>query len=183
MLGVPDQDLRQSTHRILHEIIDAKDIPHELGYAGPVDLTTTAKLELLHPFDADSINLHDKDINNDSLVLKVTYGDVHILFTGDIGRKVELKLVGLGKDLGAQIIKVPHHGSKSSSSVPFLDAVQPQYAVFSMGRRNRYRHPHPDIVERYRERGCRVLRTDRHGAIRLRTDGKRCWITHHVDEQ
>lgn len=181
VLGVPDQDLAQATHRILHKIVDAKNIPHTLGYAGPVDLTATAKLELLHPFDAASIDLRDGDINNDSLVLKVTYGDVQILFTGDIGRKVELKLIEFGKDLGAQIIKVPHHGSKSSSSVAFLDAVQPEYAIFSAGQRNRYRHPHPDIIERYRERGCRVLRTDWHGAIRLRTDGQRCWITHHVE--
>ena len=58
---------------ILHEIVDAKGIPHELGYAGSIDLTSTVRLELLHPFDAASTNLHDKDFNNDSLVLKLTY--------------------------------------------------------------------------------------------------------------
>ena len=182
VLGVPHQDLSKSTHRILHEIVDAKDIPHELGYAGSIDLTSTAQLELLHPFDAASTNLHDKDFNNDSLVLKLTYGDVRILFTGDIGRKVELQLVESGKDLRAGIIKVPHHGSKTSSSAEFLDAVRPQYAIFSLGQRNRYRFPSEMVVERYRERGCRILRTDRLGAIRLRTDGRRCWVTHHVEE-
>ncbi len=182
-LGIPHQDLSKSTHQILHEIVDAKDIPHELGYAGTVDLTSTAKLELLHPFDVASTNLHDRDVNNDSLVLKLTYGDMRILFTGDIGRKVELKLVESGTDLGAEIVKVPHHGSKTSSSAEFLDAVRPRYAVFSLGQRNRYRFPSEMVVERYRERGCRILRTDQLGAIRFRTDGQRCWITHHVEEQ
>ena len=183
VLGVPHQDLSKSTHQILHELVDAKDIPHELGYAGTVDLTSTTKLELLHPFDANSTNLHDKDINNDSLVLKLTYGDMRILFTGDIGRKVELKLVESAADLAAEIVKVPHHGSKTSSSAKFLDAVRPQYAIFSLGQRNRYRFPSEAVVNRYRERGCEILRTDQLGAIRLRTDGRRCWITHHVEEQ
>ena len=183
VLGIPHQDLSKSTHQILHEIIDAKDIPHELGYAGTVDLTATAKLELLHPFDVASTNLHDRDVNNDSLVLKLTYGDVRILFTGDIGRKVELKLVESGEDLRAEIVKVPHHGSKTSSSAEFLDAVRPRYAIFSLGQRNRYRFPAEMVVERYRERECRILRTDQLGAIRLRTDGRRCWVTHHVEAQ
>ncbi len=183
VLGVPHQDLSKSTHQILHEIIDAKDIPHELGYAGTVDLTSTAKLELLHPFDVASTNLHDRDVNNDSLVLTVTYGDLRILFTGDIGRKVELELIESGVDLRAEILKVPHHGSKTSSSAEFLDAVRPRYAIFSLGQRNRYRFPSEEVVERYRERGCRILRTDQLGALRFRTDGRRCWVTHHVGEQ
>ena len=183
MLGVPHQDLSKSTHRILHQIVHAKGIPHELGYAGTIDLTSTARLELLHPFDAASTDLYDKDVNNDSLVLKLTYGDVRILFTGDIGRKVELDLIESRVDLAAEIIKVPHHGSKTSSSAEFLDVVRPQYAIFSLGQRNRYRFPSEAVVERYRERGCRILRTDQLGAVRLLTDGRRCWITHYVEER
>ena len=183
VLGVPHQDLSKSTHQILHEIVHAKDIPHELGYAGPVDLTATVRLKLLHPFAAASTDLHDKDVNNDSLVLKLTYRDVRILFTGDIGRKVELQLIESGKDLRAEVLKVPHHGSKTSSSDEFLDAVRPRYAIFSLGQRNRYRFPSKVVIERYRERGCRILRADRLGAIRLRTDGRRCWVTHHVEER
>ena len=183
VLGVPHQDLSKLTHQILHNIIDAKGIPHQLGSAGTVNLTSTARLELLHPFDAASTDLHDEDVNNDSLVLKLTYGDVRILFTGDIERKVELQLVESEKDLRAHIVKVPHHGSKTSSSAEFLDAVRPEYAVFSIGQGNRYRFPSKMVVERYRERGCRILRTDWLGAIRLRTDGRRCWVTHHVGER
>ena len=80
VLGVPHLDLPPTTHRVLHELIDEKGIPHELGYAGDIDLTPTAKLELLHPFDEASTNLTDRDINDDSLVLKLSYGEVDILF-------------------------------------------------------------------------------------------------------
>ena len=183
VLGVPHQDLFLPTHLSLHYIVDTKGIPHALGYAGTVDLTATAKLELLHPFDAASTNLHDTDVNNDSLVLKLTYGDVRILFTGDIQRKTELRLIESGEDLRAEIVKVPHHGSNTSSSAEFLDAVRPQYAIFSLGQRNRYRFPSEAVLERYRERGSRILRTDQLGAIRFLTDGRRCWVTYHVEER
>ena len=182
VLGVPHQDLLLPTHLSLHHIVDTKGIPHALGSAGPINLTSTARLELLHPFDEASINLNDEDVNNDSLVLKLTYGDLRILFTGDIERKAELGLIESGQDLQAEIVKVPHHGSKTSSSAEFLNAVRPQYAIFSLGQRNRYRFPSEAVLKRYRERGCRVLRTDQLGAIRLQTDGQRCWITHYVEE-
>ncbi len=181
VLGVPHLDLSPPTHRIVHKIVDKQGIPHELGYAGEIDLTSTARLELLHPFNEAATNLMDKDVNNDSLVLKMTYGDVRVLFTGDIEQEAELKLVESGHDLRAEIIKVPHHGGKTSSSVALLDAVRPQYAIFSLGERNRYGFPSEMVVNRYRERGCRVPRTDQLGAIRLLTDGRRCWITHHIE--
>ena len=182
-LGVPHQDLStsqpiaSSTRLLMRRVFPMNSVT-----LGRLDLTSTAKLELLHPFDAASTDLHDRDVNNDSLVLKLTYGDVRILFTGDIGRKVELKLVESGKDLRAEIVKVPHHGSKTSSSPEFLDAVRPQYAIFSLGQRNRYRFPSKAVVERYRERGCHILR-DRIGWVLsdCGTDGRRCWITHHVE--
>ncbi len=178
VLGVPHRDLPPPTHQALHEIIDAKGIPHEHGYAGVIDLTSTARLELLQPLDEASTNLMDADVNDDSLVLKITYGGVRILFTGDIERGAEERLITSGRDPRAEIIKVPHHGSKTSSSAEFLDAVRPGYAIFSLGERNKFNFPSEEVVVRYRERGCRVLRTDQLGAIRLRTDGRRCWITH-----
>jgi competence protein ComEC len=177
-LGVPHRDLPAPTHQSLHEIIDLKGIPHELGYAGAIDLTPTARIDLLHPLNEASINLMDGDVNNDSLVVKITYGDFRILFTGDIEQSAEEALIASGHDLRAEVIKVPHHGSQTSSSVALIDAVHPQYAVFSLGERNKFNFPSERVVNRYRERGCRVLRTDELGAIRLRTDGRRCWLTH-----
>jgi competence protein ComEC len=179
VLGVPHESLPPLTHRHLHQIVDTKGIPHVLGDAGKIQLTPTAQLALLHPLDETSVNLMDEDTNNDSLVLKMTYGSVRVLFTGDIKRETELALISNGYDLRAEFLKVPHHGSETSSSSEFLEAVRPQEAIFSVGTRNRYGFPSEKVVNRYQKWGCRVLRTDKLGAIRLRTDGRRCWITHY----
>ena len=181
VLGVPHLDIRSLTHRVLHDLIDEKGIPHELGYAGNINLTSTAKLELLHPFDEASTNLRDRDINDDSLVLKLSYGEVDILFTGDIERAAELRLAESGMDLHAEILKVPHHGSKTSSSPEFLSLVRPKFGIFSLSARNPYKFPPRQILRRYRNFRCKVLRTDELGAIQLKTDGSRCWITHHAN--
>ena len=176
MLGISDMPIDSQTHRRLYAIVKARNIPYSFPYAGEIEFTSTATLNLLHPIDAASTNLLDTDKNDDSLVIKITYGEVDILFTGDIGKNAEFRLIASGRDLRSEILKVPHHGSRTSSSAPFLDAVQPRYAIFSLGQGNRYRFPHADVVERYRARGCPMLRTDVAGAITLRTDGIRCWI-------
>lgn len=181
VLGVPHRVLPPLTHRNLHHIIDEKRILHEFGYGGKIQLTSSAHLEILHPPDENSVNLMDSDINNDSLVLKVTYGNVRILFTGDIKKEIELDLISEGFDLRAEFLKVPHHGSESSSSSQFLEIVQPQAAIFSVGTRNRYGFPSDKVVNNYRELGCRVLRTDQLGAIGLKSDGRRCWIRHYAE--
>ena len=180
VLGVPHLDLPPTTHRVLHELIDEKGIPHKLGYAGEINLSATATIQLLHPFDEASTNLTDRDINDDSLVLKLSYGEVDVLFTGDIERRAEKRLVESGMDLEAEILKVPHHGSRTSSSPEFLSLVRPQFGIFSLSARNPYKFPPRQILRRYRNFGCEVLRTDELGAITLKTDGSRCWITHHA---
>lgn len=177
VLGISDMPLNSETHRRLHTIVNTRNIPYSFPYAGEIEFTSTATLNLLHPIDASSTNLLDTDKNDDSLVMKIIYGEVDILFTGDIGKNAELRLIASGQDLRSEILKVPHHGSRTSSSAPFLDAVQPRYAIFSLGQGNRYQFPHADVVNRYQARECPMLRTDESGAITLRTDGKRCWIS------
>ena len=142
VLGISDLSLDSQTHRRLHAIARDRDIPYAFPYAGKIDLTPTATLRLLHPIDATSTNLLDKDRNDDSLVMKLTYGEVDVLFTGDIGENAEARLIASGQDLRSEILKVPHHGSRTSSSAPFLDAVQPLCAIFSLGKGNRYQFPH-----------------------------------------
>ena len=176
VIGVTDMQLDSQTHRQLHAIVKANGIPYSFPYAGKIDLTPIATLNLLHPIDAASTDLFDQDKNDDSLVIKLTYGEVDILFTGDIGKSAESRLIASGQDLRSEILKVPHHGSRTSSSAPFIDAVQPRYAIFSLGQSSQYQFPNSDVVARYRERGCVQLRTDELGAITLRTDGKRCWV-------
>ena len=176
VLGISEMPLDSQTNRRLRAIAEARDIPYAFPYAGEIALTPTAALNLLHPIDAASTDLLDEDKNDDSLVIKLSYGEVDVLFTGDIGKAAEARLIASGQDLRSEILKVPHHGSRTSSSVAFLDAVQPRCAIFSLGKRNRYQFPHPEVVARYEGRGCRLWRTDASAAITLRTDGIRCWI-------
>jgi competence protein ComEC len=110
--------------------------------------------------------------NNDSVVLRFVYGSVVLLLTGDIERDAEDRLIDSGITLRADLLKVAHHGSKTSSSEPFIDAVHPTWAVISVGERSRFGHPHPTVVSRYLERGIRLLQTGRDGTVTVETDGR-----------
>lgn len=115
-------------------------------------------------------------VNDASLVLRVAYAGRSVLFTGDLEADGEGELRGRserGHTVAADILKVPHHGSRTSSSDELLDVVSPRIAVMSLGWRNRFRFPRAEVVERYRRRAIQVLRTDLSGAItvRLRADG------------
>lgn len=124
---------------------------------------------ILHPDSA----VQSGDENNHSCVLRVSVGDHALLLTADIEAGGERELLDSGENLRADLLVVPHHGSKSSSSADFLDAVQPQWALFSVGYRNRYGFPHPEVVTRYADRGIQSDRTDAAGAlqIELKSDG------------
>ncbi len=113
-----------------------------------------------------------RSTNNNSLVLKVSYGKISFLFPGDILAQAEKEVVELaGADLASDVLLVPHHGSRSSSSQAFLSRVQPDIAVISAGWKNRFRLPHSTVLKAYQKNGCRIFRTDRHGAIVMQTDG------------
>jgi competence protein ComEC len=115
-----------------------------------------------------------RNTNNNSLVLKVTFGDISFLFPGDIMAEAEKELVALsGADLACNVLLAPHHGSRSSNSRLFLSIVQPDVAVISAGWKNRFGFPHSTVLEAYKKSGCRIMRTDRDGAITFTTDGKR----------
>jgi competence protein ComEC len=115
--------------------------------------------------------------NNDSLALRITYGERSALLTGDIERPVEAQLVAENLAAPADILKVAHHGSKTSSMPGLLDSVHPAFAMISAGFENSYGHPHPDILARLAERGVSVLRTDTLGLISITTDGHRIRVT------
>ena len=110
--------------------------------------------------------------NEDSLVIDVRFGEVHLLLTGDVTAEVERGL-RLPKAL---VLKVPHHGSQTSSSPFLVGAVEPGVAVVSAGERNPFGHPHPLIVERYRRAGALLLETGRDGSVHVATDGRRVWV-------
>ena len=111
-----------------------------------------------------------KDLNNDSLVLKLHYKNSAILFTGDASFEAEDRLLKEGKNLKADVLKVAHHGSPTSSYNNFLDAVKPKAAVISVGK-NTFGHPSKFTLERLREKGISTLRTDLDGAVILKSDG------------
>jgi competence protein ComEC len=102
--------------------------------------------------------------NDDSLVLRVTYGEGSVLLTGDISTKVERELVASGQDLDCEVLKVAHHGSNSSSSAEFLAEVNPRLAMVTGGSGEFGNLPSPETLERLRERGIRVFRSDVEGA-------------------
>ncbi|HEY5908840.1 MAG TPA: MBL fold metallo-hydrolase, partial [Vicinamibacteria bacterium] len=110
--------------------------------------------------------------NDDSVVLLVRFGEVCALLTGDIEAAAE-RALALPP---CSILKIPHHGSKTSTSPDLLRSVRPRIAVISAGARNAFRHPHPDVLARLRAGGVQVLRTDQEGTIRLLTDGRRVWL-------
>lgn len=114
-------------------------------------------------------------LNNNSAVMLVTYGNVAFLFTGDIETMAEADLAAVyGKALSSDVLKVPHHGSASSSTPDFISAVSPDIAVISSGADNPFGHPHQSVVERLESSGARVFRTDTDGTVEIRTNGR--WV-------
>jgi len=109
--------------------------------------------------------------NNDSVVLRLRYGSVSILLAGDIEQAAEESLVASGLGLRADLLKVPHHGSRTSSTEAFIEAVNPRYAVISVGERSRFGHPHATVVNRYLARDVKLLQTGHDGMVTVETDG------------
>jgi competence protein ComEC len=112
-------------------------------------------------------------LNNESLVMRLRFKNFILLLTGDIEKEAEERMIKRGYPLRAQVLKVPHHGSSSSSSAFFLEKVRPDYAILSVGSRNIGHLPHPEVIERYKRLGTKIFRTDQHGAITLTTDGEK----------
>jgi competence protein ComEC len=109
--------------------------------------------------------------NDDSEVVELRYGGASFVFTGDISREVERTIAPEFARVPLRVLKVPHHGSATSSSQAFLDALQPDVAVISAGRGNPFGHPVPDVLGRYRNAAAAIYRTDRDGAVTIETDG------------
>lgn len=131
------------------------------------------QIEVLSPCAAPE----DWGENDASLVLRWTYGEHRLLWTGDIEGPAEKYLVEQDPErLAADFLKVAHHGSLSSSSPEFLDRVRPRWAVISSGVRNRYRHPRPEVLDRLQARQVEILRTDRLGSLLWRSDSRQAEI-------
>jgi competence protein ComEC len=118
-----------------------------------------------------------RNSNNNSLVVKVSFGSISFLFPGDIMTAAERELVQIaGDELATTVLIAPHHGSRSSNGEVFLDEVKPEVVVISSGRNSRSKFPHPSVLKRYESRGCKIFRTDLNGAVRMMTNGRKVMI-------
>ena len=139
-------------------------------------LVSGVQLDLLYP-PQDFMDQKESDkwrnSNNNSLVVKVSYGDTSFLFTGDIMAAAERELVSLaGGRLTSTVLIAPHHGSRSSSSQQFLEEVEPEVVVVSCSRNSRFNFPHREVLKRYTDLGASIFRTDLNGAVQLSSDGR-----------
>jgi len=133
-----------------------------------------ARIDIISP-PADYVP-GDSPMNNDSLAIRITYRQRSLLLTGDMEKPMELRALIDGLPLRADILKVGHHGSNTSSNDPFLDAVSPVFAIISDGFENSFGHPHPKVLERLSAHRAGILRTDLDGLVTVRTDGRRISI-------
>jgi competence protein ComEC len=129
-------------------------------------------LSILHPGPVPLTGTPADD-NNNSLVLRLDYGKASFLLTGDAEAEAEADLVRAGQPLKADVLKVGHHGSRRSSTAPFLVAVAPRLAVIQVGSDNRFGHPHPEVLERLGP--ATILRTDLNGRVEVISDGEQLW--------
>lgn len=151
-------------------LLEEKQIPVIIAKAGQrIHLSSSAFLDVLAPLEP----MADKPLKNihDAMIVTHLYinngNQTSVFFAGDMERKLEFDLVSRGLDVRAPLLKVGHHGSKTSSSEYFLKAVAPKIAIISVGAKNRYGHPHQFVLDRLERLGIKIHRTDIEGDIRL----------------
>ena len=137
------------------------------------------QIEILNPTSPQPPGAEPQHDNDQSVALRLLYGDFSLLLTGDAGAAAERAMINNGRDLTSLVYKAGHHGAKSSSSLALLDAVRPQVMVVSAGAGNRYGHPDGDVLSRATEVGAAVLRTDELSTIKVISDGKAMWWQSH----
>jgi competence protein ComEC len=150
------QEARERGIRVAHKLRG-----DHFDWGSPVDF--------LNPLQSDAA---EKPANDDSLVLRLSDGTRHFLLTGDIQARAEHEIAASDNTIASDFLKVPHHGSKTSSTDAFLGAVAPRVAVISVGAGNPFGHPAEAVMERYRQDGIQVLRTDQYGAVTAQTNGR-----------
>jgi competence protein ComEC len=159
-------------------LVEEKQIKRNKAQAGQeIDLGSGIKIEVLNP-PASLWEGTSDDVDNNGMVLRLSWGQVSFLFTADIREEAEFELIGQRANLKSTALKVSHHGSETSTSQQFLAAVDPEVAVISVGEDNPFGHPSPEVLERLIDRvgEDNVYRTDEDGTIEFITDGERLWM-------
>jgi competence protein ComEC len=151
------------------ELVQQKNIAKISGENGVTIRLDGAELDVISP-DGETPDAVVKDTNSYSIVTRLVFGKNSFLFTGDLPDSEEHKLIGRSADLKSSVLKVSHHGSKYASSEDFLEKVQPEMAVISVGKNNRFGHPAPEALERLKKNRINILRTDEKGDIEFVCD-------------
>jgi competence protein ComEC len=158
--------------------VEERDMERAVAGAGQrIELAEDVYLEVLNP-GAGLLQGTASDANNNSVVVRLVCGDFSLLLTGDIFEEAEQCLLDRRSTLSSVVLKVPHHGSATSSCLEFLNEVEPQVAVISVGAENEFGHPDPGVVERLVQvvGEDNLYLTSEHGTIELITDGTRLWV-------
>lgn len=153
-----------------HDTANSIGLPMAVVGAGDVLRFSGATATVLWPRANARLETHSR--NNDSIVLRIQSGERSILLTGDIERLAEVAMLSAGADLPVDVVKVAHHGSKTSSTEGFITATHPKFAIISVGQNSMFDHPHKEVVERWQNNGAEVLTTGQSGMITVTTDGK-----------
>ncbi|MCX7956306.1 MAG: MBL fold metallo-hydrolase [Endomicrobia bacterium] len=168
----PNIPTNSKTYNEMIKIIKEKNINYNLAREGVnIKLEEDIILNVLYP----PANLLSRSINNNSLVARINYKKFSILYTGDIEKKAEIFIVEKykynSKVIGSTVLKVPHHGSSSSSTDKFIKLVYPEIAIISCGVNNKFGHPHIETLEQYNKYNIKIFRTDIDGTIEIISDG------------
>jgi competence protein ComEC len=150
--------------------LNAAGVPLEVIGSGDSIEVAGATLDVLWPPQLSDVNFSYR--NNDAVVLRLRYGDRTLLFTADIEKEAENALLRNNMNLHTDVIKVAHHGSRTSSTQAFVDATRASMAIISVGRTSIFGHPHKEVVERWRASGAEVMTTGEKGTISVVTDGR-----------
>lgn len=162
---MPDAITTTPTFESILDELEKKGYDYNIPEIGQKLKLGDAKLTVVYT------KANPEDLNDSSIILLLEYDKVRVLFTGDATSNSENEI--LDKDIRANILKVAHHGSQYSTTDKFLDKVNPQYAIISVGKGNDYGHPHKPILNKLKKRGIEVYRTDKLGTIILTTDGNK----------
>ncbi|MGM0414625.1 MAG: MBL fold metallo-hydrolase [Bacillota bacterium] len=149
-------------------MIDERGISFKTPRRGDTIELDNLTFDIIHPVE----DIEEYDLNGSSLAARLEYEQISFVFTGDIEESVEREILETGLDLNSTILKVAHHGSSTSTTDLFLEAVSPEVAVISVGEDNRFNHPAPEIISRFQENNIKVFRTDLNGNIVIETDGE-----------
>jgi competence protein ComEC len=165
----------------LAETLAERDIPLRIVGAGDVLRVGAATARVLWPTPEEGSNFPSR--NNDSIVLLLQLGERALLLTGDIEMVGENGMLRSGEELSADVVKVAHHGSKTSSTAGFIAAARPRFAIISVGQTSIFGHPNGEVVERWKGSGSQVLTTGNSGTITVTTDGRELEIETFVKEK